>query len=160
MPDAQCALATAQGSAAKAWCCQVKKQWLQALRNVQGNQGKLVCRYLFMRSDNEPAPWASDGMLLLSICDQWLQACSTCIVACRSPPGLQYVQDALARVPLLSVDSQCSIHPAALRHRAPDIVHHDSKSGPPAQVAGLSKGSKSCWHGPTRGGVPSFEPKT
>ena len=29
---------------------------------VQGNQGKLVCRYLFMRSDNEPAPWASDGL--------------------------------------------------------------------------------------------------
>ena len=26
-----------------------------------GNQGKLVCRYLFRRCDNEPAPWASDG---------------------------------------------------------------------------------------------------
>lgn len=28
-----------------------------------GNQGKLVCRYVFRRCDNEPAPWASDGAL-------------------------------------------------------------------------------------------------
>jgi len=26
-----------------------------------GVQGKLVCRYLFMRCDNEPAPWSSEG---------------------------------------------------------------------------------------------------
>ena len=26
-----------------------------------GAQGKLMCRYLFMRCDSEPAPWASDG---------------------------------------------------------------------------------------------------
>jgi len=26
-----------------------------------GAQGKLVCRYLFMRCDNEPAPWSSEG---------------------------------------------------------------------------------------------------
>ena len=28
---------------------------------MQGEQGKLVCRYLFMRSENEPAPWTTDG---------------------------------------------------------------------------------------------------
>lgn len=26
-----------------------------------GNQGPLVCRYLFMRCDNSPAPWSSAG---------------------------------------------------------------------------------------------------
>lgn len=26
-----------------------------------GNQGPLVCRYLFVRADNEPAPWSTDG---------------------------------------------------------------------------------------------------
>ena len=26
-----------------------------------GAQGKLVCRYLFLRCDNEPAPWSSEG---------------------------------------------------------------------------------------------------
>ena len=26
-----------------------------------GAQGKLVCRYLFIRADNEPAPWSSEG---------------------------------------------------------------------------------------------------
>ena len=30
---------------------------------VAGAQGKLMCRYLFVRSDSEPAPWASDGEL-------------------------------------------------------------------------------------------------
>ena len=28
-----------------------------------GQQGQLVCRYLFIRADNEPAPWSSEGML-------------------------------------------------------------------------------------------------
>ena len=32
--------------------------------SLQGEQGKLVCRYLFMRSDNEPAPWITDGALI------------------------------------------------------------------------------------------------
>lgn len=26
-----------------------------------GNQGPLVCRYLFVRADNEPAPWSTEG---------------------------------------------------------------------------------------------------
>lgn len=26
-----------------------------------GEQGFLICRYLFVRADNEPAPWSSDG---------------------------------------------------------------------------------------------------
>ena len=26
-----------------------------------GAQGQLVCRYLFVRADNEPAPWSSEG---------------------------------------------------------------------------------------------------
>lgn len=26
-----------------------------------GQQGQLVCRYLFVRCDNEPAPWSSEG---------------------------------------------------------------------------------------------------
>lgn len=26
-----------------------------------GAQGKLMCRYLFIRCDNEPAPWSSEG---------------------------------------------------------------------------------------------------
>jgi hypothetical protein len=26
-----------------------------------GEQGFLICRYLFVRCDNEPAPWSSDG---------------------------------------------------------------------------------------------------
>ena len=26
-----------------------------------GAQGKLVCRYLIIRCDNEPAPWSSEG---------------------------------------------------------------------------------------------------
>ena len=26
-----------------------------------GAQGQLVCRYLFIRADNEPAPWSSEG---------------------------------------------------------------------------------------------------
>ena len=26
-----------------------------------GTQGQLVCRYLFVRADNEPAPWSSEG---------------------------------------------------------------------------------------------------
>lgn len=29
-----------------------------------GNQGKLVCRYLFIRCDNAPAPWSSEGKRL------------------------------------------------------------------------------------------------
>jgi hypothetical protein len=29
-----------------------------------GLQGPLVCRYLFVRADNEPAPWSSGGELL------------------------------------------------------------------------------------------------
>jgi hypothetical protein len=27
----------------------------------KGNQGKLVCRYLFVRCDNAAAPWSSEG---------------------------------------------------------------------------------------------------
>ena len=27
-----------------------------------GNQGMLVCRYLFVRCDNEPAPWSSEDV--------------------------------------------------------------------------------------------------
>jgi E3 ubiquitin-protein ligase UHRF1 len=27
----------------------------------QGSQGLLMCRYLFVRCDNEPAPWTADG---------------------------------------------------------------------------------------------------
>ena len=30
-----------------------------------GEQGFLICRYLFVRADNEPAPWSSDGALHL-----------------------------------------------------------------------------------------------
>ena len=26
-----------------------------------GQQGQLVCRYLFIRCDNEPAPWSEEG---------------------------------------------------------------------------------------------------
>lgn len=26
-----------------------------------GAQGQLVCRYVFIRCDNEPAPWSSEG---------------------------------------------------------------------------------------------------
>jgi len=29
-----------------------------------GNQGKLVCRYLFVRCDNAAAPWSSEGQTL------------------------------------------------------------------------------------------------
>jgi hypothetical protein len=27
----------------------------------KGTQGQLMCRYLFVRCDNEPAPWTADG---------------------------------------------------------------------------------------------------
>lgn len=42
-----------------------------------GNQGPLMCRYLFVRADNEPAPWSTDGMsVLLSNTLGMLPACS------------------------------------------------------------------------------------
>lgn len=27
----------------------------------KGTQGQLMCRYLFVRCDNDPAPWTADG---------------------------------------------------------------------------------------------------
>ena len=33
----------------------------------KGAQGLLMCRYLFVRCDNEPAPWSSDGTIITTI---------------------------------------------------------------------------------------------
>ena len=37
----------------------IEKCWRHA-----GSQGMLMCRYLFVRCDNEPAPWTADGATL------------------------------------------------------------------------------------------------
>lgn len=38
---------------------QIASCWRKA-----GAQGKLMCRYLFVRADNHPAPWSSEGAAL------------------------------------------------------------------------------------------------
>ena len=61
-----------------------------------GAQKQLVCRYLFIRCDNEPAPWSSEGALLskahsgvarhISKAIDWCVVCSTARHPLHAPP--------------------------------------------------------------------------
>lgn len=58
-----------------------------------GNQGPLVCRYLFVRADNEPAPWSTEGApcsahpMLGTCC--WNSSRSACLLLVPLVRGLR-----------------------------------------------------------------------
>lgn len=47
-----------------------------------GNQGKLVCRYVFKRCDNDPAPWSSESARELHV----MLSLQVCLRVCLFPP--------------------------------------------------------------------------
>ena len=52
-----------------------------------GTQGQLVCRYVFIRCENEPAPWSSEGALRTPAPSQCFHACRQMMsshCACRA----------------------------------------------------------------------------
>lgn len=51
-----------------------------------GQQGQLVCRYLFIRADNEPAPWSSEGKSLCFILSIFTRDVITAAMSLRPGP--------------------------------------------------------------------------
>ena len=78
-----------------------------------GAQRQLVCRYLFVRCDNEPAPWSSEGELPLG-------ADSTCALHIAQPVLLWAVH--LCReVNVMLLGKACRQHVTSCGQRMPQL---------------------------------------
>ena len=80
---------------------------------VVSPQGFLVCRYLFVRCDSEPAPWSSEGGSM--------QAASSRLYCCAQPSHAalcltcaRAVPPSLPSIPALSPSCVCAAHVLSL----------------------------------------------